>query len=59
MSDTIINSISNAFKINLKYNQFKLDSKYFNIFPGEHYRILAGLIEYEKPKTTIDIGTSS
>ena len=59
MSDTIINSITNAFKINLKYNQSKLDSKYFNIFPGEHYRILAGLIEYEKPKTIIDIGTSS
>ncbi len=59
MSETIINSISNAFKIDLKYNQTKIDSKYFNIFPGEHYRILAGLIEYEKPKTIIDIGTSS
>ena len=59
MSKTIINSINNAFKINLKYNKNKPDSKYYNIFPGEHYRLLAGLIEYEKPKTIIDIGTSS
>ena len=59
MSGTIINSINNAFKINLKSNKNKHDSKYFNIFPGEHYRLLAGFIEYEKPKTIIDIGTSS
>lgn len=59
MSETIINSINNAFKINLQYNKNKLDTKYFNIFPGEHYRFLAGLIEYEKPNQIIDIGTSS
>ena len=59
MSDTIIKSIENAFKIILKFNKYKTDSKYFNIFPGEHYRILAGFIAYEKPKTIIDIGTSS
>lgn len=59
MAKTIVNSINNAFKINLKSNKNKNDSKYFNIFPGEHYRLLAGLIDYEKPKTLIDIGTSS
>ena len=59
MSDTIINSIANAFKINLKFDESKIDSKYFNIFPGEHYKFLAGLIDYEKPGTIIDIGTSS
>ena len=59
MDKMIVNSINNAFKINLKFNKKKPDSKYFNIFPGEHYKLLAGLIEYEKPKTLIDIGTSS
>lgn len=59
MVTTIVNSINNAFKINLKFNKNKPDSKYFNIFPGENYKLLAGLIEYEKPKTIIDIGTSS
>ena len=45
MAKTIVNSINNAFKINLKFNKNKSYSKYFNIFPGEHYKLLAGLIE--------------
>lgn len=33
------------------------DFEYANIFPGEHYRLLMGLVEVLKPKTLIDIGT--
>lgn len=33
------------------------DFEYANIFPGEHYRILSGLVEVTQPKTLIDIGT--
>jgi hypothetical protein len=33
------------------------DFEYANIFPGEHYRILAGLLKVLKPTKLIDIGT--
>lgn len=33
------------------------DFEFANIFPGEHYRILSGLIEVLQPQTLIDIGT--
>jgi predicted O-methyltransferase YrrM len=33
------------------------DFEYANIFPGEHYRILAGLVKVLKSSTLIDIGT--
>jgi hypothetical protein len=33
------------------------DFEYANIFPGEHYRILAGLVKTLKPNKLIDIGT--
>src|SRR5262245_41197010 len=32
---------------------------YPNIWPGEHYRFLAGLVETVKPKIIIEIGTGS
>ena len=38
-------------------NPISPDFEYANIFPGEHYRILAGLIKVLKPSTLIDIGT--
>ena len=33
------------------------DFEFANIFPGEHYRILSGLIEFIKPNVLVDIGT--
>lgn len=33
------------------------DFEYANIFPGEHYRLLSGLIRTINPQTVIDIGT--
>lgn len=35
----------------------KPDSIYFNTYPGEHYKLLAGLILTIKPKCLVDIGT--
>ena len=59
MSDIILNSINYAFNTNLNTNPKKSDSNYYNIFPGEHYRLLSGLIQHINPKTLIDIGTST
>jgi len=33
------------------------DFEWANVFPGEHYRILAGLVQVLKPTNLIDIGT--
>lgn len=33
------------------------DFEFANVFPGEHYRLLAGLVALHKPKLLIDIGT--
>lgn len=33
------------------------DFEFANVFPGEHYRILSGLVEVLQPKTLVDIGT--
>ena len=35
----------------------KSDSRYYNVFPGEHYRLLAGLLLVLQPKCIVDIGT--
>lgn len=33
------------------------DFEFANVFPGEHYRLLAGLVALQQPKSLIDIGT--
>lgn len=33
------------------------DFEWANIFPGEHYRLLAGLVSAIQPKCSVDIGT--
>jgi predicted O-methyltransferase YrrM len=35
----------------------KPDSMYFNTYPGEHYKLLAGLTVTIKPQCLVDIGT--
>lgn len=45
-----------AIYIASKYRIFP-DFEYANIFPGEHYRLLMGLIKALEPETLIDIGT--
>jgi predicted O-methyltransferase YrrM len=33
------------------------DGRWFDIWPGEHYRLLAGLVKTLKPKVVVEIGT--
>ena len=39
------------------YNRIEPDFTFANAFPGDHYRILSGLIKNIKPKLMVDIGT--
>lgn len=43
--------------IQINSSSDKQDSIYYNIYPGEHYRLLAGLISTTDPKCLVDIGT--
>jgi len=52
-----ISWIEIAIKTNLNTNHIKPDSKFYNIFPGEHYRLLSAMCISEKPKNIVDIGT--
>lgn len=38
-------------------NRITPDFEFANVFPGEHYRLLSGLVEIIKPDFLIDIGT--
>ena len=40
-----------------KTTQVRYQGEFFNSFPGEHYRLLAGLLTVLRPKKLIDIGT--
>ena len=46
-----------AADIFIESDKQKEDSCFFNVFPGEHYRILAGLLEVLNPSLLVDIGT--
>lgn len=46
-----------AAKIRLHETPGKPDSHLYNIFPGEHYRLLAGLAHLTRPSLIIEIGT--
>ncbi len=39
------------------YSKIEPDFEYANIFPGEHYRLLSGLIHCLNPLVLVDIGT--
>lgn len=39
------------------FGYIKPDFVFANVFPGEHYRLLMGLIESLRPRTLVDIGT--
>ena len=57
--EIVIKAVQIANSMQIDSNLNLPDSKWFNIFPGEHYRLLAGLIQVIKPKSLVDIGTSS
>ena len=46
-----------AAKISISDAHLPVDSRFYNVFPGEHYRILAGLVELLEPKRIVEIGT--
>ena len=50
--DIVLQAVSFASK-----NRIEPDFEYANTFPGEHYRLLGGLIGTLKPQVMVDIGT--
>jgi len=53
----ILKAVAKASAIRLKEMPGLIDSFYYNIFPGEHYRLLAGILQQLQPQLIIDIGT--
>ena len=49
--------INKAFETMLNTKENKQNSYLYNVFPGEHYRLLAGMVKVQKPKLIIEIGT--
>jgi hypothetical protein len=45
----------------LKASRTRLKRKFTfgDVFPGDHYRLLAGLVEYIQPRLIVDIGTAA
>jgi predicted O-methyltransferase YrrM len=39
------------------FNEIVPDFEFANAFPGDHYRLLSGLIRTGRPRTVVDIGT--
>ena len=37
----------------------EFESQYVNVWPGEHYRLLRGLVEVVQPKLVVEVGTST
>ena len=52
-----ISWLSKANEIKISYDINKPGHQFYNQFPGEHYRLLAGICLVEKPNIAIDIGT--
>ena len=57
LTNILCKSAISALETNLSETPGNPDSKYFNYFPGEHYRLLSGLIKETKAEHIIDIGT--
>lgn len=49
--------IESAIDTTILYNEQLDDSKYFNVLPGEHYRLLSGICKKENPSIVVEIGT--
>jgi predicted O-methyltransferase YrrM len=56
--DIALRSVKEAWDNSLSVSDSNLpDAKYFNIFPGEHYRLLGGVARVIRPKLVVEIGT--
>lgn len=52
--ETSLNAIQAARSI-----QLEGESRYLNLWPGEHYRLLAGFVQVLQPRIAIEIGTAT
>ena len=58
LNDLVLKSLEFAFKNKIKNFNNKLKyTELFNIFPGEHYRLLSAIAKLGKPKVIVEIGT--
>jgi len=55
--DLALDASSRARSVDLEPIQNRTKDEYVNIWPGEHYRLLAGLISALQPKLVIEVGT--
>ena len=53
----VIRAASIATELDLSESSELSDSRFYNIFPGEHYRFLAALVRACQAKEVVDIGT--
>ena len=53
----VLSAASVAAGMILDENVRLIDSRFYNVFPGEHYRLLAALVKSCQAKEVIDIGT--
>jgi hypothetical protein len=53
----ILKAVATASAIRIEEMPGLIDSFYYNIFPGEHYRLLVGILQQLQPQLIIDIGT--
>lgn len=53
-----LQAISKAWNTQIEYiNPMLSDSSYYNVFPGEHYRLLTAIMALGKHQTVVEIGT--
>ena len=57
MIETSLSAIQAAMLTHL--DTFSNGSHYLNLWPGEHYRLLAGFVQVLQPRLVIEIGTST
>jgi hypothetical protein len=53
----VLKAVSYASTLHLTESDACRDSRFFNVFPGEHYKLLAALVSIWSPRLLFDIGT--
>jgi len=58
LMETTVLAVHEAWKTEIKdINPDKPDSMFYNVFPGEHYRLLKALVKNLNPKHMVEVGT--
>src|SRR5580658_6648993 len=55
--EVAINAVSSARSVNLGWLSQRSSDPFPEIWPGEHYKLLAALVSVLRPKTIVEIGT--